>query len=73
MARTYVVLVLPLQRITAATGDYRVGLMPLRELPRGQAVIAYFATYFAVFTVLAFTLIHKGDFRPHAPDGPALT
>jgi len=58
MARTYVVLVLPLQRITAATGDYRVGLMPLRELPRGQAVIAYFATYFAVFTVLAFTLIH---------------
>jgi hypothetical protein len=30
-------IVLPLQRITAATGHYRVGLMPLRELPRGAS------------------------------------
>jgi hypothetical protein len=45
-------------RATAAIGHYRVGLMPLRELPRGASVIAHFATYFAVFTVLAFTLIH---------------
>jgi hypothetical protein len=46
------------QRITAAVSHYHVGFVPLRDLPGGQAVIAYFATYFAVFTILAVTLIH---------------
>jgi hypothetical protein len=32
-------------------------IAPLRDLPRGQAVIEYVMTYFAVFTVLAFTLL----------------
>jgi hypothetical protein len=47
-----------LQRITAAIRLYDVGLMLLRDATGGPSVIAYFATYFAVFTVLAFTLIH---------------
>ena len=51
-------IVLHLQRTTAGIGYCRVGLMLLRDLLGGASVIAYFATYFAVFTVLAFTLIH---------------
>jgi hypothetical protein len=46
------------QRITAAINQSRVGIVPLRDLPGGRAVIEYVMTYFAIFTVLAFTLFH---------------
>jgi hypothetical protein len=45
------------QCITAAIRHYHVGLPHCGTYLGGQAVIEYVMTYFAVFTVLAFTLL----------------
>jgi hypothetical protein len=50
-------IVLTRQCITAAIRHYHVGLPHCGTYLGGQAVIEYVMTYFAVFTVLAFTLL----------------